>query len=283
MKNLILILALLPLTLFAQYQPEASGELIKHACYSLDYHEGAEQPSWVYYRLTKEMICGNISRTDNFREDPKVSTGSATLEDYKSSGYDRGHLAPAADFKHSKVAMSESFYMSNMSAQDPGFNRGKWKTLEAVVRQWAFEKGEIYVVTGGILSSDKGHIGTNSVLIPNFYYKVIYSPSDNKMIGFCMANEKLTGKVQDYVETVDAIEARTGVDFFYQLEDEIEEKLEADNDYSDWAFNEFKGTSKVTSEGTSAQCKGLTQSGSRCKRKTSTTNGYCHQHQGQAK
>jgi endonuclease G len=90
-------------------------------------------------------------RKDNFRSDPKVKTGSAALSDYKGSGYDRGHLAPAADFKWSATAMSESFYMSNMSPQVPGFNRGIWKNIESTVRNWAVENDEIYIVTGPVL------------------------------------------------------------------------------------------------------------------------------------
>ena len=108
--------------------------------------------SVVAYELTAQEVQGIVSRSDDFRADPEIITGSAALVDYRGSGYDRGHLAPAADMKWSEEAMSESFYMSNMSPQAPGFNRGIWKSLESRVRSWAVENGTVYVVTGGILS-----------------------------------------------------------------------------------------------------------------------------------
>lgn len=99
------------------------------------------------YYLTGDRVNGTIGRTDNFRPDPLVETGSASLADYKGSGYDRGHLAPAGDMKWSQKVMSESFFMSNMSPQTPGFNRGIWRSLESLVRTWAAENEDIYVVS----------------------------------------------------------------------------------------------------------------------------------------
>ncbi len=142
-------------------------EVIKHTYYTLSYSEPHEQAEWVYYELTPSLINGNTSRTNNFRPDPKVSTGSAQLIDYKGSGYDRGHLCPAGDMKMNVTAMSESFFLSNMSPQEPSFNRGIWKNLEATVRSWAITEGKIYVVTGGVLTSNKGVIGVDRVVIPS--------------------------------------------------------------------------------------------------------------------
>ena len=142
MKNLFLSI-LLTTNLFANsdnyfnYLPsqQSNGQIVHHANYTLQYNEEHEQASWVAYRLTSHHLQNpSTKRKDNFRSDPKVKTGSATLSDYKGSGYDRGHLAPAADFKWSSTAMSESFYMSNMSPQVPGFNRGIWKKLESKIR-----------------------------------------------------------------------------------------------------------------------------------------------------
>ena len=112
MRKLFLLLALLPLFVFAQ-QPKGKGVVVEHSYYSLSYIEEHEQPEWVYYLLTADMVNGNAERGDDFRPDAKVKTGSAELSDYKSSGYDRGHLCPAADMKHSDKAMSETFFMSN--------------------------------------------------------------------------------------------------------------------------------------------------------------------------
>ncbi|GAH82191.1 unnamed protein product, partial [marine sediment metagenome] len=132
------------------YAPK--DDIIRHTAYTLKYKEKYEQAEWVLYKLTAERVKGSYKRTNDFRPDPMVKTGSATLSDYKGSGYDRGHLAPAGDMKWSTTAMSESFYMSNMSPQNPGFNRGIWKKLEGQVRTWATDNEEIYIVTGPVLS-----------------------------------------------------------------------------------------------------------------------------------
>ncbi|MDA3853813.1 MAG: DNA/RNA non-specific endonuclease [Bacteroidales bacterium] len=93
--------------------------------YSLSYSEAHEQAEWVFYILTKDMVNGTTERTDNFREAPKISTGSASLADSKYSGYDRGHLAPAKAMSLNDTSMSKSFFLSNKSPQNASFNRGK--------------------------------------------------------------------------------------------------------------------------------------------------------------
>ena len=120
-------------------RPINGEQLVTHLGYSLSYNEKHEQANWVFYELTIDEVLGSIKRKDQFRADPNIKTGSASLSDYKRSGYDRGHLAPAADMKWSSKAMSESFFMSNMSPQTPSFNRGIWKKLENLVRKWAVE------------------------------------------------------------------------------------------------------------------------------------------------
>lgn len=149
MQKLNLLIFLLSLTLLnAQekiYPQFEQGQIIEHTYYTLSYAENHEQAYWVFYELTHEEVKGGVKRSDNFREDPKVSSGSASLEDYKGSGYDRGHIAPAADMAFNKTAISESFYLSNMSPQHPSFNRGYWKKLESEVRNWAYSRGRIFV------------------------------------------------------------------------------------------------------------------------------------------
>lgn len=218
------------------YQPISSGEIVKHTYYTLAYSEENEQAYWVYYILTPEFINGGQSRTDDFRADPMVSTGSATLDDYKGSGYDRGHLCPAADMALNKTSMSESFYLSNMSPQVPGFNRGIWSTMEDQVRKWALSYQKLYVVTGPIFRDNKGTIGEDKVTVPGYYYKVLFDGKD-KMIGLILPNASSSSKLEQFVVTVDEIEKETGVDFFPGLEDKIENKLEGEIDKSRWSFN----------------------------------------------
>ena len=242
MKKIFLILFFIPKFLFSQafvdFLPLSTnnGELVNHAYYSLSYSEQHEQAEWVFYEIKKEKILGLNSRTNNFRSDESISTNSANLSDYKGSGYDRGHLVPAGDMSFSTTAMSESFYMSNMSPQDPSFNRGIWKDLESLVRLWG-ENSSIYVVTGPILNSCDTTIGINKVCVPNYYYKVIYNPKNKKMISFVLSNEKGTKNLSDYVCTTDYLEQITSIDFFPILEDKLEEKLESEIHKENWSWN----------------------------------------------
>lgn len=194
-----------------------------------------EQAIWVYYELTPELVNGTTERADDFRYDPKVSSGSATPDDYKNSGYDRGHLCPAADMKINDNAMSETFYMTNMSPQAPYFNRGIWKNLEALVRDWSLKEEKLYIATGPVFRSNKGKIGKNEITIPGYYYKVIYDPTDTpKMIAFVLPNEKSSLPFENFVVSVDSVEYLTNIDFFPNLPDEIETKLEHQSNYKLW-------------------------------------------------
>ena len=130
--------------------------MVDHEGYSLLYDEDHEQASWVAYELEASDIQGAVGRTDDFREDPTVATHSAELADYKYSGFDRGHLIPAGDATRSASAMSATFYLSNMSPQDPGFNRGGWRVLESYVRRWARDNEAVYVVTGPYTGEQRG-------------------------------------------------------------------------------------------------------------------------------
>ncbi len=136
----------------------------------------------------------------------------------------------------SPESMSESFYMSNMSPQVPGFNRGIWKKLEAQVREWVVEFGSLYIVTGIIVVEGYETIGDNEVAVPQFYYKVLmdYTETELKAIGFILPNEKYSVPLRDYAVTVDEVELRTGVDFFYVLDDEVEDNLESNIDIEVW-------------------------------------------------
>ncbi len=191
-----------------------------YAGFALLYSEPHEQPAWVAYLLTDDEVLGTLTRTNNFRADPGISTGSAALADYKGSGYDRGHLAPAADMKWSSTAMSESFLMSNMIPQAPGFNRGIWKKLEAWVRDQTMANQEVYVVSGPVLTDGPyQEIGPNGVDIPKRYFKVIldYMEPELKAIGFILPNEKSSLPLSAYAVPVNRVEVITGLDFFYLL------------------------------------------------------------------
>ncbi len=219
------------------------GEIIEHTGYTLSYAEEFEQPWWVAYVLTPwEAVTKVIDRADNFRADGAVSTGSATLADYKGSGYDRGHMAPFADLSWSEESASDSFYLSNMSPQAGDLNRYAWADLEAVVRTFSLS-GPVCVVTGPVLTDGPyKSIGENKVAVPNYYYKVIFSPALNSAIAFVMPNSKCLGSLKDYAVTVDYVEELTGIDFFYLLEDIYEEQLESTINTDLWDFRTYSST-----------------------------------------
>jgi endonuclease G len=210
--------------------------IVYHKYYVLDYNEKHEQANWVAYYLEPEELVKNVDRTNNFRVDPLVKTGSAELIDYKYSGYDRGHLAPAADFAFSYDAMSESFYMSNVIPQDPGLNRYKWLRLEKFVRRLAKQKHGVYIITGPVFKDDRGEIGVNHVTIPGYVFKIIYDPHEAKVLAFLIPNKKVTQSIETFTTTVDYLEYLTGIDFLYQLEDNTENEIESSIDVSEWFF-----------------------------------------------
>lgn len=215
--------------------PISSGEIIKHKYYSLAYAEEYKGALWVFYHLTPAYINGEAIRKDNFRDDPLISTGSATWNDYKGSGYDKGHLCPAAAMKLNQTAMDETFFMSNMSPQQPNFNRGCWKDLESKVCNWVLELNELYVVSGPIYTNIEKYIGTNEVAVPKAYYKVIWD-GNKKMIGFILPNEKCVKPLQEYVVSVDSIESITDINFFSKIPNRIEKVIEAEISTENWSF-----------------------------------------------
>ena len=206
-------------------------QVVKHLGYALCYDENYEQAKWVAYRLTAAMCNNNVEeRTDDFREDKAIKTGSAIPGDYKKSGYDRGHLCPAGDMAWSEIAMSESFFMSNMSPQAPKFNRGIWKTLESEVRAWAKKEEELYIVTAGVLEKGLPTIGDkNKVAIPKYYYKIVLDVygKEKKAIAFIMPNEGSKQSIFDFAVSIDSVERLTQINFFPALPDAIENNLES--------------------------------------------------------
>lgn len=213
-------------------------ELVEFSAFALAYDEQHEQAAWVAYRLLAQGRQARHERYDRFMADSKVSTGSAEPDDYTNSGYDRGHLAPAGDFATSKEAMKESFYMSNMSPQEPSFNRGIWNKLEGRVREWAEETGEVWIITGPVLMNQKRlkKIGQNKISVPRYYYKVILDIREPgiSMIGFVLPNKGSSKALSNFVIPVDSIEQLTGLDFFPMLPDDVEENMESLAPAGEW-------------------------------------------------
>jgi endonuclease G len=256
-----------------------------HSGFTLCYNKAHEQSNWVAYQLTAAETQGTAQRSNTFKPDPKVKVGTATDADYKQSGYDRGHLAPAADMSWSETAMQESFYYSNMSPQVPSFNRGIWKKLEEQVRDWAVQFDEIYVATGPVLTAGLPHIGPNKVSVPSLYYKalLVYGNKGKQAIAFVVPNEASQQPLNNYAVTIDSLENLTGINFFAALQDDEEALIEANVHAPLWGFQTSTQKQNTTEKrGEATQCKGFSKSSNApCKLRTTNANGYCHHHQNQ--
>lgn len=229
------------LQLYIPKDPKAH-EIVAHSAMVLSYNEEHEQPNWVMHIIPKDVITGTITRTNDFRTDPKVSTISADVADYWDSGYDRGHMAPSADFRWSKKALSESYYYSNMSPQHPDLNRNSWNNLEIQIREWVIEHGELVVITGPILSDDlpKTQQGSYRLSIPEAYYKIVVDmkPDTPKALAFIFPNKSVTYRPSDFVVTIDSIEAVTGIDFFPEVKKA--DIFESTSNLKDWKLTSTK-------------------------------------------
>lgn len=213
-------------------------EVIKHHAFQLSYNEKHEQSDWVMHVILPDIADGNISRTNDFREDSLVKTQTATKSDYWYSGYDRGHLAPSADFRWSKNALSESYLYSNMSPQRPDLNREKWSEAEDLLRDYVIKnKTPLLVVTGPVFDNIEQallQIGENKVTVPLYFFKAAYDPSTGNAIGFIMPNNKCEYPVFSYVVSIDSIESVSGFNLFPDVKPEIQAKFEKETNTAPW-------------------------------------------------
>jgi endonuclease G, mitochondrial len=246
MKNLLPTLVLLVTAsgLSAQdfdYLPTLTGnQVVAYTQFTLSYNEDHEQAEWVAYELTKEEAEMSRDRCDCFASDQSIDTKSAKQRDYTSSGFDRGHLAPAADNNMSDEANRESFLFSNMSPQLPYFNRnGAWVNLEEWVREKAIEFEKVYVVTGPVFVNNLGTLGNNEVTIPGYFYKVLlrFDGTTPKTIAFLLPQDNAVGELSEYVVTVNTIESLTGLDFYPELANSTENRVESQYAESSWGVN----------------------------------------------
>lgn len=221
------------------YLPTSTtGYIVHHDYYSLSYNEAHEQAEWVAYELKKNQLSKNHFKRPYFIRDKSIKTKSADWRSYKNSGYDKGHLCPAADRKFSLKAHDETFLTSNISPQKHDFNAGVWNRLEQKTRYWANKYNGVYIVTGGILKNNLKTIGHENVTVPNYFYKVLLdnSKGKTKVIAFLVPHRESNKPLYEFVVSVDEIEQLTGIDFFSQLDDEKESRLEANTNYKNWSF-----------------------------------------------
>lgn len=203
--------------------------------FRMSFNRHNRTPNWVAWELLGAETDGGASRHNKFWQDAEVA-GCPTTYDYRNSGYDRGHMCPAAEQKWSQDAMDDCFVMANMCPQDHALNSGAWNILENKERNWARRDSAIVIVAGPIY--EKGDTKTigNGVLVPSAFFKVILAPYVDKprAIGFVYPNMSAPGNMQNYVMTVDDVEALTGYDFFSALPDEIEKEVESKASFREW-------------------------------------------------
>jgi endonuclease G, mitochondrial len=218
--------------------PGQQGEILCRKGYLLAHSPENKTPFWVIEHLTTEKANANdVQRYNKFQPDPDLAKGErAELKDYQGSGYDRGHMAPSADMKWDQQAMIECFYLSNMVPQvGTGMNQGIWKNLEENVRNWAIDRGELYIFTGPIYEGAAKTIGKNKVVVPTHLYKIVYDPNKNEAIAFIMPNKELkSSDMPKYIVTIRDVEAKTGLDFLSSLEKSVQDAVETQKAQGLW-------------------------------------------------
>ncbi|QSX37170.1 DNA/RNA non-specific endonuclease [Shewanella sedimentimangrovi] len=208
--------------------PGQSDQQLCRDGYAVGYNYQNKVADWVAYHITAASVNAFFERSNSFTTDKELPEAYRSLSsDYSSTGYDRGHLAPSGTMDFTEESMKQSFLMSNMSPQLPGFNRGGWKALEEKVREWANTYEELYVVSGPIWDGNETYVG-NGVYIPNAFYKVILDPYYNDAIAFIVPHRSVSSsELPQFITTVDEVERLTQLDFFSQLPDSVEEAAES--------------------------------------------------------
>lgn len=217
---------------------ESKDIIVEYMGFTVSYDAVNRIPEWVAYELTDEETTGAAEREGmRFDPDPDLEIRQAEFKDYSHSGWTRGHMAPAADFKWDHDAMAETFYMTNICPQNEENNKDSWNNLEIKVREWAKEYGKVYVVSGPIIGDNiNGKIGRNKVTVPDAFFKAVLREDGNgwKSAAYIMENSAISQSLNDCIVSVNELEEITGLDFFHLLPDEVEETIESERKYKDW-------------------------------------------------
>jgi len=218
--------------------PDCPEEILRYKGMTVSFNPSTHEPNWVAWELLGSETDGESGREPSFQPDAGVA-GCAVPDDYRRSGYDRGHMAPAGDMKWSAETMKESFLMTNVCPQSGDLNRGAWKKLEEKCRRKAVSDSALIIVCGPVFTKGEGveRIGRTGVAVPRRFFKVVLSPYTNppSAIGFIMPNGYVDGGMQRCAVSVDSVEALTGHDFFSALPDDVERDLESRCDFNRWS------------------------------------------------
>lgn len=210
--------------------------LVYHG-FTLRYNTERLIPDWVAYELTTEEVQGEVPRARGFSKDLDYKDKQAMREDYSNTGWDKGHMAPAADMKWSQTSMYESFFLTNICPQNHELNSRDWHTLEKLCRDWAISYGKIWIVCGPYMHTNEyGTIGNNKVAVPDGFFKAILRADGNKYcsIAFVFENNSEEQPVRGAAVCVNDVEMLVGLDLFHNLNDKIEESVESQCDLKNW-------------------------------------------------
>lgn len=217
--------------------PTGTPEQIReYEGFTVSFNKDNHTPNWVGWELLASETEGSESRSDNFWQDATLE-GCPVTYDYSRSGYDRGHMCPAADQKWSAKAMNDCFVMANMCPQDHSLNSGAWATLEKKERVWAKRDGALIIVAGPVYEkSDTKRIGDTGVKVPSAFFKIIAALNidEPRGIAFVYPNMSSPGNMSTYAMTIDKVETLTGFDFLSALPDDIENKIESTTSFKEW-------------------------------------------------
>ncbi len=205
-------------------------QLLHRTGYIVSYNHQWKQPNWVSYELLESELNGNAKRNDRFITDKEVKGTPVKTQDYTRSGYDRGHMAPAADLKWSEHSIKESFLLSNICPQTPELNRGRWKELEELIREWVIQDSALLIACGPIITDNPQTIGHNQVAVPTRFFKAVVAlyHGEPRGIGFIFENNnKRQPSLYALAVPIDSIEQASDIDLFYNLPDNIENQVES--------------------------------------------------------
>ena len=203
--------------------------------FSLEWDCNKKANRWTVYQLHDGNNMNKVTRKDEFKEDPEIPSQYRTkLSDYSGSGFSRGHLCPSSDRLCSREQNSQTFYLSNMQPQWQAHNGGLWNNLEALVRKWdnTSFRDTLYIVKAATIDNANIKQYTSSgIIVPKYFYMAILCVKNHqyKAIGLWTEHkdESDTNKnYGDYAISIDELERRTGIDFFCNLPDDIEEEVE---------------------------------------------------------
>lgn len=243
---------------YPQYNPrQDANQFVCHDAYAVEYNPRSKTSMWVVQHITADNLNKKIAvNTNDFRPDPALKDEvAAQLIDYKNSGYEKAQLAAPEDFINSKKQTSQSFYLTNVIPVNPYTANDTWKRLNANVRQWAQDYGEVYVISGPVYLQGKslgsigrtssgalvaeshkaylGEVTKGSIEVPTHLFKVILAPKIKQVRAFIIPNQPTTSAyLPQFSVSMGAVQMYTGLNFFPQIPQPLKSQFE--NSVGQW-------------------------------------------------